>query len=597
MLMNRINGVIVVLITTTLLVTATTHVRTTTADPVNTKKHNNNSNNITVTKMIPNDLLGAFGSYPNVLHITESERTTLFHPIMYFPYPCWTKTTKTTGTSTGTGTSTSRMTTTSTSTALPSTNKNNKKHRVPKRQFVCPIFDFTATAAVKPSESVHASRRRSRTRSSSSSSSKPTAPLLSEEEFQVGQAQRQRRQQQRQQQSSRLQHKLQRLRQTLQRQFHHSVRHVLPTIHYYWNNQCYNLLLYHPILHIAWSMVLLHVRRFHDIPNTIRDFLFPFLQPRSPQSMTDFTSSQQEQHQQHNNSSHHHQNNSNHSHQKNIIYYYIGKYDEDRIGLYTSNLFRTTTTKKEEDEEEEEEYMAATHNQDSIHNSNSNSNSNSNISTIVNNTTTKATECTFRTIHVGMDLTNGYVGTPIYAFIDGIVHSIGYNPDRGDYGNVMVIQHIWYRHHHYTHSSNDSKNSKHKDINSTTTNTTTTTTTTTTTASTPSPSEYSTTADANNTTTTTTTEKVSVYALYGHLNDASSVQFKVNDTIRRGQLIGQIGNVYENGGWTTPHLHFQLSTIPPPNRVHDMPGTICRTDRPTLLYQYIDPRYVLGELY
>ena len=45
-----------------------------------------------------------------------------------------------------------------------------------------------------------------------------------------------------------------------------------------------------------------------------------------------------------------------------------------------------------------------------------------------------------RTVHVGIDI-GAPINTPIYAFTDGIIHSVGYNPAIGDYGNVIVIQH------------------------------------------------------------------------------------------------------------------------------------------------------------
>ena len=165
---------------------------------------------------------------------------------------------------------------------------------------------------------------------------------------------------------------------------------------------------------------------------------------------------------------------------------------------------------------------------------------------------------------------NGRVGTPIYAFTDGIIHSVGYNPALGDYGNVIVIQHYWYRETMTTTTTTkqeDPWNHHHGNHHSTATNTS-----------------------------STTPEKVTVYVLYGHLSDRSIWNKQTNDTIRQGQVIGYIGNVHENGGWTTPHLHFQCSTVPP-LVPHDMPGAICREDRPTLLHQYFDPRYILGALH
>jgi hypothetical protein len=43
------------------------------------------------------------------------------------------------------------------------------------------------------------------------------------------------------------------------------------------------------------------------------------------------------------------------------------------------------------------------------------------------------------------------------------------------------------------------------------------------------------------------------------------------------------------------HLHFQLAAHPP--KTHDMPGVVTLTGRDEALLEYVDPRYVLGELY
>ena len=66
--------------------------------------------------------------------------------------------------------------------------------------------------------------------------------------------------------------------------------------------------------------------------------------------------------------------------------------------------------------------------------------------------------------------------------------------------------------------------------------------------------------------------------------------------IHRDQIIGYVGDCHENGGWTLPHVHFQLS-IYPPQVEHDMPGACSIDDRINALYHYPDPRYVLGELH
>ena len=170
--------------------------------------------------------------------------------------------------------------------------------------------------------------------------------------------------------------------------------------------------------------------------------------------------------------------------------YDVGRYDEDRRGMYTSELFAAP------DEEE------------------------------------------WRTVHVGIDI-GAPVGTAVHAFEDGIVHSAGYNPQVGDYGNVVVVKHFLGG------------------------------------AGPKCPA--------------------AVYALYGHLGASGMDDNVPGRKVAKGQVIGEIGDCAENGGWTGSHVHFQLSTAEP--ATHDMPGTVSRSDREEALLIYPDPRYVLGELY
>jgi murein DD-endopeptidase MepM/ murein hydrolase activator NlpD len=118
------------------------------------------------------------------------------------------------------------------------------------------------------------------------------------------------------------------------------------------------------------------------------------------------------------------------------IHYSIGRYDEDRVGLYVSEMF-------EDIENSIDGYAGA------------------------------------RTVHMGMDL-GGPVGTKVYSFADGKVHSAGYNPQLGDYGNVVVVEH--------TVPSNGRK----------------------------------------------------VWALYGHLDDASIQGKSPGQNISKGQVIGRV---------------------------------------------------------
>jgi murein DD-endopeptidase MepM/ murein hydrolase activator NlpD len=218
----------------------------------------------------------------------------------------------------------------------------------------------------------------------------------------------------------------------------------------------------------------------------------------------------------------------------------IGKYDENRDGgMYVSDLFDDTTNKIDG-------YGGQ------------------------------------RTIHLGIDL-GGPVGTNIYSFSDGIIHSIGYNPLLGDYGNVIVIEHSW-----DTYDDND--NDKIDNTDESTTESTTTTTT------------------------NAASKKKKCWTLYGHLDesvltttrttkhDSSRTATKrkqrrqSGDIIKKGEIIGRIGNIDENGGWIHSHLHFQVS-MKPPDQPHDMPGASSIEDRNIALKQYFDPRYILGPIY
>jgi len=136
-----------------------------------------------------------------------------------------------------------------------------------------------------------------------------------------------------------------------------------------------------------------------------------------------------------------------------------------------------------------------------------------------------------RNIHVGIDI-GAPVGTPCMSFSDGVIKFFGYNPQIGDYGNVIITEHEF--------------------------------------------------------------DSIYLWALYGHL-DSKSIQFKkIGQPISRGEVIGHMGNQYENGGWPS-HLHFQLSFIEP--ATHDLPGVVSADEHFQSLQDFPDPRLVLGALY
>lgn len=160
-----------------------------------------------------------------------------------------------------------------------------------------------------------------------------------------------------------------------------------------------------------------------------------------------------------------------------------------------------------------------------------------------------------RDIHMGIDI-GGPVGTPVHSFWEGTVYSFGYNSAEGDYGHTVIIKHVL--------------------------------------------------------------DGVELYALHGHLS-AASIAGKVYDQpIQAGEILGWIGDRHENGGWN-PHLHFQLSLLPPGEeslpgatepylivskeqalrgeRSFDIPGVVSDTDHESALRIYLDPRLVMGPIY
>jgi murein DD-endopeptidase MepM/ murein hydrolase activator NlpD len=136
-----------------------------------------------------------------------------------------------------------------------------------------------------------------------------------------------------------------------------------------------------------------------------------------------------------------------------------------------------------------------------------------------------------RDIHVGIDLA-APVDAPVYAFYDGRVYLTGVNPAAGDYGGTVITEH---------------------DL-----------------------------------------DGRAIWALYGHLSHRSVSSRKAGDRLRRGDIVGWLGNKQENGGWN-PHLHFQLSWDKPERC--DLPGAVNERDLSEALRIYPDPRLVLGPIY
>lgn len=135
-----------------------------------------------------------------------------------------------------------------------------------------------------------------------------------------------------------------------------------------------------------------------------------------------------------------------------------------------------------------------------------------------------------RTYHLGLDLwTNAH--TPIYAPLDGKVHSFRNNEGFGDYGPTIILEH------------NDLELGK-------------------------------------------------FYTLYGHLSVQSISSLEIGQEFVMGEQIAEIGNFPENGDWP-PHLHFQLMNSME-GKLGDFPGVCSKNDLAYYKGICLDPLVFLG---
>lgn len=136
-----------------------------------------------------------------------------------------------------------------------------------------------------------------------------------------------------------------------------------------------------------------------------------------------------------------------------------------------------------------------------------------------------------RTIHMGVDL-GAPAGTSVYAFFEGEIFLCDNISKEGDYGPVIVTRHILMQQE--------------------------------------------------------------IYALHGHLSLKSLEGKKAGQKIKKGEVIGWLGDESVNGGWP-PHVHFQLCLEEP--QCANIPGVVSEDDHQKALEIYPDPRYILGPLY
>ncbi|HTF38554.1 MAG TPA: aminotransferase class III-fold pyridoxal phosphate-dependent enzyme, partial [Blastocatellia bacterium] len=136
-----------------------------------------------------------------------------------------------------------------------------------------------------------------------------------------------------------------------------------------------------------------------------------------------------------------------------------------------------------------------------------------------------------RTIHIGIDLFMK-AGSPVFAPIDGVIHSFANNAAPLDYGPAIIVQHE---------------------------------------------------ADEG---------RVKFFTLYGHLSEDSLEGIHSGKPIKRGDRIASIGAPPTNGGWP-PHLHFQI-ICDMLGTQGDFPGVAPASQRDVWLSICPDPNLILG---
>ena len=134
-----------------------------------------------------------------------------------------------------------------------------------------------------------------------------------------------------------------------------------------------------------------------------------------------------------------------------------------------------------------------------------------------------------RSIHLGIDVWMA-AETPVFSPLDGVIHSFANRAIHGDYGPVIIVQHV-----------------------------------------------------VNN---------VRFHTLYGHLSKDSLSGLEVGAKIKSGQKIGAIGAYHENFHWP-PHLHFQV-IMNMQGMKGDYPGVAIKSTANSFLRNCPDPAYLLG---
>ncbi|CAN5595688.1 hypothetical protein BH23BAC1_BH23BAC1_19300 [soil metagenome] len=134
-----------------------------------------------------------------------------------------------------------------------------------------------------------------------------------------------------------------------------------------------------------------------------------------------------------------------------------------------------------------------------------------------------------RTIHLGIDIW-APADTVVYAPLVGKIHTFKNNAGFGNYGPTIILEHHLESHNFYT--------------------------------------------------------------LYGHLTLESLATITPGQEISKGELLGRIGNVDENGSWP-PHLHFQIITDLEGHE-GDFPGVAAPSEADDYLKICPDPNLILN---
>ena len=133
-----------------------------------------------------------------------------------------------------------------------------------------------------------------------------------------------------------------------------------------------------------------------------------------------------------------------------------------------------------------------------------------------------------RNIHIGLDLWINE-SAPIYAALDGTIHSLQNNDSLGDYGPTLILKHQ--------------------------------------------------------------IENFTFHTLYGHLSLNSLEDKKIGNFVKKGQHIAHLGLPPINGDYA-PHLHFQI-IIDMENKVGDYPGVCSSKKLAFYLANCPDPNLLL----